>query len=485
MLKDVAHLDLLIHRLKAEEMPPKKAKSRPTAEERREVVAWFADLREREMKRNAGDPGVVLARRLSNAEYNYTIRDLTGVDIKPTREFPVDPANTAGFDNSGETLVMSPALLNRYLKAAHEVASHMFLKPEGFAFAPHPMLVETDHDKYCVSRIIDFYHRQNIDYADYFQAAWRYKHRAALGKPKASLADIAADDKVSAKYLATIWATLEDKADDVGPAVKLQTMWAELPVPANGQPNGARKGVVQMRDYVVNLRKKVELRFPNIAAGKVTVGSQPMMIWNNVQYATHRREFDPGNCKSRASRRSSRSRSSSRSRWANTAPPRRSSSRTCRAIPIWPFPRGSGPGTRRRSPSSAASSPISSIWKSAAPLLLPGPRPLSQRRLSQLDGLLPRRSTAVRIDSRRRTAKRTRRDVVRDGFRRLGDARMYTQFNAGGRQGGVKGGGGKTATPPAESKAMNEDVTTTGRLKATEAKFGECRRQRRNGHPSD
>ena len=50
-------------------------------------------------------------------------------------------------------------------------------------------------------------------------------------------------------------------------------------------------------------------------------------------------------------------------------------------------------------------------------------------------------------------------------------ARMYTQFNADGRQGGVKGGGGKTATPPAESKAMNEDVTTTGRLKATEAKF--------------
>lgn len=223
VLKDVAHLDLLIQRLKAEEMPPRKAKSRPTAEERREVVAWFADLREREMKRNAGDPGVVLARRLSNAEYNYTIRDLTGVDIKPTREFPVDPANTAGFDNSGETLVMSPALLNKYLKAAHEVASHMFLKPEGFAFAPHPMLVETDHDKYCVSHIIDFYHRQNIDYADYFQAAWRYKHRSALDKPKASLADIAAEDKVSAKYLATIWATLEDKAD-VGPAVKLQTM---------------------------------------------------------------------------------------------------------------------------------------------------------------------------------------------------------------------------------------------------------------------
>ena len=71
-----------------------------------------------EARRNAGDPGPVLARRLSNAEFDYTIRDLTGVDIRPTREFPVDPANEAGFDNSGESLTMSPALVEKYLAAA-------------------------------------------------------------------------------------------------------------------------------------------------------------------------------------------------------------------------------------------------------------------------------------------------------------------------------------------------------------------------------
>ena len=60
---------------------------------------------------------MVLARRLTNEEYNYSIRDLTGQDIRPTREFPVDPSNTAGFDNSGESLVMSSALLDKYLKA--------------------------------------------------------------------------------------------------------------------------------------------------------------------------------------------------------------------------------------------------------------------------------------------------------------------------------------------------------------------------------
>ena len=71
-------------------------------------------MRKHEAQRNAGDPGPVLARRLSNAEYDYTIRDLTGVDIRPAREFPVDPANEAGFDNSGESLAMSPALLKKY-----------------------------------------------------------------------------------------------------------------------------------------------------------------------------------------------------------------------------------------------------------------------------------------------------------------------------------------------------------------------------------
>ena len=96
---------------------------------------------------------------------------------------------------------MSPALLNKYLQAAREVADHMVLKPDGFDFAPHPMLVETDREKYAIKRIVDFYERQPTDYADYFQAAWRFKHRSALGKPGATLADVAAEAKVSAKYL--------------------------------------------------------------------------------------------------------------------------------------------------------------------------------------------------------------------------------------------------------------------------------------------
>ena len=290
LLQDGRRWSQILERLEAEEMPPKGV-PHPTARERREVVGWFHAVRESEIRRNAGDPGVVLARRLSNAEYNYTIRDLTGVDIRPAREFPIDPANTAGFDNSGETLTMSPTLLKKYLAAARDVASHMYLREEGFAFAPHPMLVETDRDKFAVHQIIDFYHAQNIDYADYFQAAWRYRHRAALREPKATLADVARRHRVSAKYLETVWTALQG-AEQAGPLVKLQAMWRALPVPAAGEPNVARAGCEQMRSYIANVRKKVEPRFINITAGPIGTAWQPLLIWKNTQYATHRRKFD-------------------------------------------------------------------------------------------------------------------------------------------------------------------------------------------------
>src|SRR5258708_838500 len=141
--RDFPRWALVMERLTAKEMPPKPLPP-PPEEARESMVAWIRALRAEEIKRTAGDPGPVTARRLSNAEYNYTIRDLTGQDLQLTREFPVDPANPAGFDNSGESLTMSPALLNKYLLAAREVANHLVFLPTGIDFSPYPMLVETD-----------------------------------------------------------------------------------------------------------------------------------------------------------------------------------------------------------------------------------------------------------------------------------------------------------------------------------------------------
>ena len=103
-------------------------------------------------------------------------RDLTGVDLRPTREFPVDPANEAGFDNSGESLSMSPAT-GQEVPGGRATAwpTTSSSSPTGFAFATaHDAVADTDRDKYCVNRIIDVLQTPaRPTYADYFLAAWR------------------------------------------------------------------------------------------------------------------------------------------------------------------------------------------------------------------------------------------------------------------------------------------------------------------------
>ena len=278
--------ETVAERLHAEEMPPEKARQ-PAAAERQSVITWIRELGDREAQRNAGDPGLVLARRLSNAEYDYSIRDLTGVDIRPTREFPVDPANESGFDNSGESLTMSPALLKKYLEAARLVADHVILKPTGFAFAPHPVVAETDRDKYCVHRIVEFYKRHQIDYADYFFAAWQYQQREALGQPRATLGDFAAANRLSEKYLATVWTTVTNAEPKSGPLAKVMEAWRALPADA-GQAGEARPRCEQMRDLVLQWRKDLSAPATKIHVIGISDGSQPFVLWRNRRLAESR-----------------------------------------------------------------------------------------------------------------------------------------------------------------------------------------------------
>ena len=103
----------------------------------------------------------------------------------------VDPANLAGFTNSGESLSMTPALFKKYLAAAQHVSEHLVLVPSGFTFAPHPAVTASDRDKFTVRRIVDFYLAQNTDYSDFLLAAWQLRHRERLGKPELTLAEAA------------------------------------------------------------------------------------------------------------------------------------------------------------------------------------------------------------------------------------------------------------------------------------------------------
>ena len=59
--------------------------------------------------------------RLNRAEYSNAIRDLLAVDVRPGEWLPVDDSGY-GFDNIAAVLSTSPALLDRYMSAAHRVS---------------------------------------------------------------------------------------------------------------------------------------------------------------------------------------------------------------------------------------------------------------------------------------------------------------------------------------------------------------------------
>jgi len=315
-------------------MPPSKAKVFPPEAQRHEIIAWIRDLRKQEAKRSAGDPGPVPARRLSNAEFDYTIRDLTGVDIRPAREFPVDPANEAGFDNSAESLAVSPALLNKYLDAARKVSEHIVFAPEELTFAEFPVIADTDRDKYSVRLIMDFYKRHKTDYADFFQAAWHFENRAALGQPNATLAEIAGQEGVSAKFLTILWGVLSGPAEQNGPIAALQALWKDLPraeagaatgvgsasragpeaplvqeadegaetlpipgkaTPGNGparQAGPARATFERLRDFVKNVRDKLVPQVNNLKSPGMDNGSQPLVYWKDRTMAANRLRYN-------------------------------------------------------------------------------------------------------------------------------------------------------------------------------------------------
>jgi hypothetical protein len=135
--KDSHAWEKVLHQIQDGEMPPKE-KPQFTYQDRQTFTAWVTSTLDQIALDNAGDPGPVVLRRLSNWEFTYTLRDLTGVDtLHPARQFPADNAAGEGFTNVGAAMAMSPAMVTKYLDAAKEVASHAVLLPDGIGWSPY------------------------------------------------------------------------------------------------------------------------------------------------------------------------------------------------------------------------------------------------------------------------------------------------------------------------------------------------------------
>ena len=73
-------------------------------------------------------PGAWSCGGLNRAEYNNTVRDLVGVDLKPADDFPQDDTGY-GFDTIGAVLSVPPVLMEKYLASAERIARTAIFGP--------------------------------------------------------------------------------------------------------------------------------------------------------------------------------------------------------------------------------------------------------------------------------------------------------------------------------------------------------------------
>jgi hypothetical protein len=236
------------------EMPPEDAKKPLPEQHRKQLSASVASNLRAIILANAGDPGPVTLRRLSNSEYDCAVRDLTGVDFQLSREFTPDAGGGEGFSNLGDVLFLNPQHLNTYFSAARKLADHASITPgSGIQFSalrigprgPSQLRAGTEATLY------RWYQEKSTPYlptddedlreADYMLACWQWKHRATTGA--ASLQQLAKESGLRQAFLENWWAVFESTEPKSRFLDLTRLPWHALAGPDPANPKAVPAGV--------------------------------------------------------------------------------------------------------------------------------------------------------------------------------------------------------------------------------------------------
>lgn len=245
-------------------MPP-KAMPQPSDAEREQALAWVRNELSTYAKKHDGDPGRVTVRRLTSGEYTYSIKDLTGLDLKLGIDPTSDSVGGEGFTNFGDVQFMQDANLERYLAAAKQVADHAVIGAGPLEFFTDPG--KTGFELSAIDRIREIYAANGIRtvsgeggrpfglerYGKSLFVAWRYKHRAALGEPQTTIKELAAREGITQRLAEHMWQVLNMSSLQY-PTSEVVGRWRKLPVPASGAQkdlDAARAGCDEIQKYMV------------------------------------------------------------------------------------------------------------------------------------------------------------------------------------------------------------------------------------------
>ena len=227
--------------LESKKMPPQRRRQ-PADAERASMATWVRNEITRASRLNEGDPGPVVLRRLTRAEYGHTIRDLTGLTVDIERDLPGDAAGGEGFANVGSVQFIQDSTLERYLDAAHRVASHAVIGAGPLTFFDHPG--DTGLELSAIDRIDRICRTYGFRsgagegaepyglerYPRAFYGAWIYHHRVRLGFSELTLDSIATSEGISPRFLAHVLSVLT-KESPSSPTSEIVDRWLALPEP--------------------------------------------------------------------------------------------------------------------------------------------------------------------------------------------------------------------------------------------------------------
>lgn len=246
------------------EMPPDE-KPQPSDSERKQLITTVRNALDKFIQEQAGDPGRIALRRLTSAEYAYTIRDLTGLDLGLEHALMSDAVGGEGFSNVGDVQFIQESALERYLEAAKTVAAHAVIGAGPLQFYRDPG--KTGQELFAINRIKEIYRQHGFRtgagegavafgldfYPKAFYATWRFRHRRELGLAEVTLAELAKEEGLSVRALEHIWSVLNDPALSF-PASEIASAWRNLPVPVANQPKWSEQARVRCNELYKFLR---------------------------------------------------------------------------------------------------------------------------------------------------------------------------------------------------------------------------------------
>ena len=126
--RDIEQWEKILNKLESGEMPP-EGEAQPNPVEKRDFITWIDNALRMYVAKTEDSAITPTTRRLTNFEYNNTMRDLLGFELNLIKNLPKDPIKPYVFNNTAEFMRIGPEQMDRYKENARRAMASAIVNP--------------------------------------------------------------------------------------------------------------------------------------------------------------------------------------------------------------------------------------------------------------------------------------------------------------------------------------------------------------------